>query len=86
MQELGTNSECPEETNVWVCECCALIVNNGDDSGCRDYYEHTHPTCNNNVTCVDSNNFRTTGYYGENCDGCGELIFGTMYAANQQTN
>ena len=28
--------------NVWVCDCCALLVENGDDSSCRDYYNHTH--------------------------------------------
>jgi hypothetical protein len=29
---------------IAVCECCALVIANGDDSGCRDYYGHTHPT------------------------------------------
>ena len=79
MSELHTNT-----SDIWVCECCALMVNNGDESGCRDYYEHTHPTCDKNIARVDFNNFRTTGYYDENCDGCGELIFGTMYAATRQ--
>jgi hypothetical protein len=27
---------------IAVCECCALVIANGDDSGCRDYYGHTH--------------------------------------------
>jgi hypothetical protein len=26
-----------------VCECCALLIANGDETGCRDYYGHTHP-------------------------------------------
>jgi hypothetical protein len=29
-----------------VCECCWMSINNGDDSGCKDYWEHTeveHP-------------------------------------------
>lgn len=26
------------------CGCCALMVANGDDSGCRDLHNHTHPT------------------------------------------
>lgn len=25
-----------------ACACCALVIANGDDSGCRDYYGHTH--------------------------------------------
>lgn len=24
------------------CECCLLMIVNGDESGCRDYYGHTH--------------------------------------------
>lgn len=24
------------------CECCALMITNGDESGCRDFYGHTH--------------------------------------------
>ena len=76
----------PRELDVWVCECCALMVNNGDDSSCRDYYGHTHPTCDGNIVRVGFNNFRKTGYYDENCDGCGGLIFGTLYAARRLTN
>lgn len=25
-----------------ACECCTLLIANGDDSGCRDYWNHTH--------------------------------------------
>ena len=25
-----------------VCECCALVIANGDNPSCRDYYGHTH--------------------------------------------
>lgn len=25
------------------CICCAVVIVNGDDSGCRDYWGHTHP-------------------------------------------
>lgn len=28
-----------------VCTCCALWIANADDSGCRDYYGHTHKRC-----------------------------------------
>ena len=34
MAEVRWEGEC--------CECCALVIANGDDSGCRDYYGHTH--------------------------------------------
>ena len=76
----------PRKLDVWVCECCALILNTGDDSSCRDYYGHTHPSCDLSVDNADMDNFRKTGYYDENCDGCGELIFGTLYAATRLTN
>lgn len=36
MAEIRFEGEC--------CECCALVIANGDDSGCRDYYGHTHPS------------------------------------------
>ena len=26
----------------YVCDCCALVIANGDNSACRDYYGHTH--------------------------------------------
>ena len=25
-----------------ACECCLCMVSNGDESGCRDYWGHTH--------------------------------------------
>ena len=76
----------PRELDVWVCECCALILNTGDDSSCRYYYGHTHPSCDLSVDNVDMDSSRKTGYYDETCDGCGELIFGTLYAATRLTN
>ena len=32
--------------NLLVCECCALMAENGDESACRHYFNHTendHP-------------------------------------------
>ena len=78
--------ECPGEdgaSDVWVCECCALMVRNGDESGCRDYYGHTHPTCDKSVVYADMEHTFEVGYFHTNCNGCGELVRtgGTLYAA-----
>lgn len=27
-----------------LCECCALVLANNDESGCRDYHHHDHAT------------------------------------------
>ena len=29
-------------TVLTLCECCALMLANNDDSGCRDYHGHDH--------------------------------------------
>ena len=75
------------EANVWVCECCALWIENGDDSSCRDYYSHTHPDCDPAIayltdeTCI-------VGYFHTNCNSCGTIqrTGATVYAAIRQTN
>ena len=69
--------------NVWVCECCALMVNNGDESSCRDFHGHTHPTCDKSVIYADTEDTFEVGY---NCNGCGESTGGILYAAIRQTN
>ena len=76
------------EAEVWVCECCALVVNNDCDSGCRDFYGHTHPTCDKNIVRTDIEHTYEVGYFDVNCNGCGSLIRngGTLYAAIRQTN
>ena len=76
------------EAEVWVCECCALMVNSGDESSCRDYYNHTHPTCDKNIVRADIDSTFEVGYFYANCNGCGEIVRtgGTLYAAIRQTN
>lgn len=73
---------------VWVCECCALLITNGDDSGCRDFHNHTHPTCDKSVTCADMESTFEVGYFYANCNGCGEIVRtgGTLYAAIRLTS
>ena len=76
------------EANVWVCECCALMVNNGDESSCRDFHGHTHPTCDKSVAYANTEVTFTVGYFHANCNGCGAIVRtgGTLYAAIRQTN
>ena len=76
------------EANVWVCECCALVINNGDDSGCRDFHGHTHPTCDKSVIYADMEDTFEVGYFHANCNGCGEIVRtgGILYAAIRLTN
>ena len=28
-----------------LCQCCMLALVNADESACRDYYQHDHPSC-----------------------------------------
>ena len=76
------------EVNVWLCECCTLMVNNGDDSSCRDFHGHTHPTCDKSVIYADTEDTFEVGYFHANCNGCGAIVRtgGTLYAAIRQTN
>lgn len=78
----------PRKLDVWVCECCALILNTGDDSSCRYYYGHTHPTCDKNIVYADIEHTYEVGYFDVNCNGCGSLIRngGTLYAAIRLTD
>ena len=76
------------EAEVWVCGCCARMVNTGDDSGCRDFHGHTHPTCDKNIVRADIEHTYEVGYFDVNCNGCGSLIRngGILYAAIRLTN
>lgn len=78
----------PRKLDVWVCGCCARMVNIGDDSGCRDFHGHTHPTCDKNIVYADIEHTYEVGYFDVNCNGCGSLIRngGTLYAAIRLTD
>ncbi|MGN6129277.1 MAG: hypothetical protein ACTHOK_02960 [Nocardioidaceae bacterium] len=59
---------------IAVCECCALVIANGDDSGCRDYYGHTHPAPDVPAgTCLtdDGADQPSTPW---TCEACGERV------------
>ncbi|KHE74201.1 hypothetical protein AS25_08300 [Kocuria marina] len=68
------NTETITETMlVFVCECCALMLTNGDDSECRDYYRHGHIDCDLGAGAV------MTGEQVETpapttCDGCHQRL------------
>lgn len=58
-----------------VCRCCALVMSNSDESGCRDYDGHTHPACSLTVDWV-LGGADGTDYWGTpvDCFGCGREL------------
>lgn len=64
---------------VNLCECCAIVAANGDDSGCRSYHEHEDHALNASTGYVSVDE-----YMGEDetftCDGCGwSIVRGRFY-------
>jgi len=59
------------DTTLSLCECCALVIANGDDSGCRDYYGHTHaaPTVPAHTILTGESGQPSRDF---TCGGCGE--------------
>ena len=84
---MNSHQDHSTEVEVWVCECCAQLVENGDDSSCRDYYNHTHPDCDPAVNRLTGRK-HTVGYFTMNCNGCGMIqrTGADMYSAIRQTN
>ena len=74
------------EASVWVCECCALWVENGDDSSCRDYHNHTHPRCDPAIAYLTGPEHHV-GYFDMICNGCGMIQHNgaDMYGAIRTT-
>lgn len=57
----------------FACECCALLVSNGDDTQCRDYYGHSHPEADfGGWAVVGVSRVDVGGSW--RCDGCGCLM------------
>lgn len=54
-----------------LCDCCALMVANGDESGCRDFYGHTHQATELPIGTVMAGDSLETAR-GFTCDGCQE--------------
>lgn len=59
------------DTTLSLCECCALVLANGDDRGCRDYYRHTHPAPDvpRHTVLTRESGQPSSGF---RCEGCGE--------------
>ena len=56
-----------------VCDCCLSLLANGDESSCRDYYGHTHPSGTFPANTVPGDDSDTeTRFRAWVCDGCGE--------------
>lgn len=52
-----------------LCDCCALLVANADESSCRDYYGHTHKSAELPAGTVIAGE-EVESYRGFHCDGC----------------
>lgn len=60
-----------------VCDCCLLMIANGDASACRDYYGHDHPSCQLAHAVPGDSSDTVTVWRPWSCDGCGrELLPG----------
>jgi hypothetical protein len=64
-----------------LCECCAVMLANDDDSGCRDYYGHAEHALvlfdgMADVVLADSED----GFRVADCAGCGVSAQVTAYA------
>ena len=56
---------------LYLCICCTLLVVNADESGCRDFHGHDHPSCGLPVgtTVMDEGQEKVNTWM---CDGCDE--------------
>lgn len=77
------------EKILHLCECCALVVVNDDDTACRDYYGHTHVRADvaaNTVVEIGDPQEHISGHYLL-CDGHRQQIaaMATYYQARCRT-
>lgn len=56
-----------------VCDCCALMIANADESGCRDFHGHAHPSCKLPASTVLGED-RAVEYGEDTCAGCGQAL------------
>lgn len=55
-----------------VCGCCVMVIANADESGCRDYWHHDHPTCDLPAsTVIEDPCGGDERWFEWTCDGCG---------------
>lgn len=72
--------------DVYVCDCCALWINNRDESSCRDYYGHDHARCADHIVNAGSEVAYTVGFFSTYCAGCGQTMLtgADMYSATMR--
>jgi hypothetical protein len=71
--------------DVALCECCAIVAANGDDSGCRDFHMHPDHTLSKIETHVIVEG-TSQGNETFTCDGCGwHIECGMMYAGAEKS-
>lgn len=72
-------------THLALCQCCALKLVNDDESACRDYLNHTHPSVDvpAGTALTGFDPLEHTSARHLDCDGCGEPIeaFGLYWLA-----
>ena len=64
-----------------VCTCCALMIANDDDSGCKDFHEHQHEHQHDPASLIDGLVSLVIPEDGADlpvryfdCDGCGDVV------------
>lgn len=62
-----------------LCECCASVIANGDESGCRDFHGHTHPSGAVTLGWVHVGDERAREYGEDECAGCGQELGDTVH-------
>ncbi len=71
---------------VNLCECCAIVAANSDDSGCRDYHEHPDHALNAATGYVSVDEHMGTDETFT-CDGCGwSIVRGAFYIGTMDIN
>lgn len=57
-----------------VCDCCAQMIANDDDTGCQDHYGHSHRPASlvGGAAYVTGEPEEWFGRHAWLCDGCGD--------------
>lgn len=63
-----------DRDTVDVCDCCLIMIANGDESGCRDYYGHDHPSCSIGRAVPGDASDTVTRWFRWDCAGCGQTM------------
>lgn len=64
---------------IAVCECCALMIASGDESGCRDHCGHVHPSADVPVGTVPVDREGDRPSWTWPCGACGTTQLAFTY-------